>query len=251
MASAQQLISDAATISTAGATLSIAENQRFFPRWAFALAEAAKLGSDTLGRVTHFAVRVSGSTPKDNKYYNTSWRKTPDYQGGFLLDGGVHHAAGARMLLLLATSLADPAVRADARPASVSARTALVQEHLAPIDSVAALVTTRGGATGTYQHAAGSAVSAYEFEVAYEGGWVRIADHTVTVAASGAEPVSKTFEMRSWGVTEEVAAWARGLRVGRPDPAQAPEEALADLEFVEKMFLSGEQGGKTLTYEFQ
>ncbi len=256
VATAQELIAYASSedIRRTGATLSIAENQRYFPRFTYALAQAAAAGRD-FGKVTHFSIRVSAMVGEDSKYYNTAWRKTPQYQGGFLLDGGVHFAAGARMLFLLADSMGDASAqqqaRLDSRPASVSARTALVRAHLPPVDSVAALVTTRGGATGTYQHTVGSTISAYDFDVAYEHGSIRVADGTVTVAATGGgEPVSKTFE-RASGVPEEVAAWAAGIRDGRPDPAQSTEEALADLEFIEKMLQSGEQDGKWLTYELQ
>ncbi|OAA79868.1 NAD(P)-binding domain protein [Akanthomyces lecanii RCEF 1005] len=253
VATAQELIAYAASeaIRGTGATLSIAENQRYFPRFTYALARAA--GRD-FGKVTHFSIRVSDLVGKDSKYYNTTWRKTPEYQGGFLLDGGVHFAAGARMLFMLSSSMADASAqqqaRLDSRPAKVSARTALVREYLPPVDSVAALVTTRGGATGTYQHTVGSTISAYEFDVAYENGSVRVCDGTVTVRRVGEEPVSETFE-RTSGVPEEVAAWAAGMCVGKQDPAQSMEEALADLELIEKMLQSGEQDGKWLSYELQ
>ncbi|TQW00111.1 oxidoreductase family protein [Cordyceps javanica] len=258
VAAARDLIAYAASepVRRAGATLSVAENQRYFPRFTYALARLEAAGRRDLGRVTHFSVRVSGLVGDDSKYYNTAWRKTPAHQGGFLLDGGVHFAAGLRMLLLGTTSAATDAAaaaaaRGDARPARVSARTALFREHLAPVDSVAALVTTRGGATGTYQHTVGSTISAYEFDVAFERGSVRICDQTVTVAAGGGEPVSRTFE-RAHGVSEEVAAWAAGIRDGSgPDPAQDAREALADLEFIERMLQSGEQEGKWLDYELQ
>lgn len=188
----------------------------------------------------------------EGKYYKTAWRQTPEYQGGFLLDGGVHYAAGIRMLLLLSTSLSAGAAadRDGDRPAAVSARTALVREHLPPIDTVAALVTTKSGATGTYQHSVGSTLSSYEFDVAYEGGSLRLAGDTVTVTPKGGEAAKHDI---AWtiGVAEEVDAWARGIRDGKRDLAQAPEEALADLEFVEKMFRSGEEGGKWMEYELQ
>ncbi|OAA65039.1 NAD(P)-binding domain protein [Cordyceps fumosorosea ARSEF 2679] len=252
VASARALMGFAASDAVRGATLSVAENQRFFPRFMYALEQLA--GAD-LGRVTHFAVRVSDMVGEDGKYYKTAWRKTPAFQGGFLLDGGVHFAAGARMLLLRSTDAtgdagADVDAEAEARPARVSARTALVRPHHAPVDSVAALVTTHGGATGTYQHSVGSTISAYEFDVAYERGSVRICDGEVTVAVGGREPVRRTFE-RASGVPEEVAAWAAGIRDGKPHPAQSAREALADLEFIEKMLQSAEQDGKWLDYEFQ
>ncbi|KAJ6787620.1 hypothetical protein PWT90_09412 [Aphanocladium album] len=253
VATAQALIAYAASddVRRTGATLSVAENQRYFPRFTFALEHAAK---HDLGRVTHFSIRVSALIGKDSKYYNTAWRKVPSFQGGFLLDGGVHFAAGARMLFLLSTSLSDASTqqqaRLDSRPASVSARTGMVREHLPPVDSVAALITTRSGAAGTYQHTVGSHIDAYDFDVAYENGSVRVQDGTVTVTPAGGEAVSRTFE-RASGVPEEVAAWAAGLRDGRQDPAQSTEEALADLEFIEKMLQSGEEDGKWLAYEFQ
>jgi predicted dehydrogenase len=45
-----------------------------------------------------FAVRMS-SMNAANKYFHTTWRQTPAYQGGFVLDGGVHDVALLRMIL--------------------------------------------------------------------------------------------------------------------------------------------------------
>ncbi len=75
-------------------TLAIAENFRFMKGWAYAAEEIKKLG-----RVTGFVVRLNSMMQTDNKYYNTPWRTKPEYQGGFLLDGGVHYTAGIRILL--------------------------------------------------------------------------------------------------------------------------------------------------------
>ncbi|KAG8414464.1 hypothetical protein J3459_014725 [Metarhizium acridum] len=100
--------------------LAVAENFRFVPRLLHAAGQAR-----ALGRVTHFSVRVAGLVRPDNKYYGTSWRASPAYQGGFLLDGGVHHAAATRLFLR---------GEGDA-PASVRAFTALTRSHLAPIDN--------------------------------------------------------------------------------------------------------------------
>ncbi|KND87601.1 Uncharacterized protein TOPH_07710, partial [Tolypocladium ophioglossoides CBS 100239] len=188
--------SNTTTASTGRPTLSIAENVRFVPRFAFPAQQAARLG-----RVTHFSVKVMSLMPPSSKWFATPWRQTPAYQGGFLLDGGVHHAAAARLFLC------GP----DNRPASVRAFTDRVRDFLPPIDTVTAIVRTASGATGTFQHSAGTLMEAFEWEVACERGTVRSAGETVT----------------------------------------APEEALADLEFLEKMFRSGEQDGALLEYELQ
>ncbi|OAR00904.1 hypothetical protein LLEC1_07700, partial [Akanthomyces lecanii] len=86
VATAQELIAYASSdaVRGTGATLSIAENQRYFPRFTYALAQAA--GRD-LGRVTHFSIRVSDLVSEGSKYHSTTWRRTPAHQGGFLLDG--------------------------------------------------------------------------------------------------------------------------------------------------------------------
>ncbi|KAH7121342.1 hypothetical protein EDB81DRAFT_861347 [Dactylonectria macrodidyma] len=221
-------------------TLSIAENFRFVPSFAYAAAEARKLGA-----VQHFSVRSFHLMGSDTKWYGTEWRRKPEYQGGFLLDGGVHQAAATRLLL-----------GSEARPAQVRAVTSQVQPHLAPIDTVSAIVETASGASGTFQLSCGSSLRAFEWALGLERGTVTVQGETVTVRRNGGggdgddETTVREFD-RTTGVAAEVAAWAAGLVRGEPDDLQVPEQALADLEFLEKMFVSGEQDGKAQTYELQ
>lgn len=79
---------------------------------------------------------------------------------------------------------------------------------------------------------------------------------TVTVKRGGVEEGQEEVKevkefVRTTGVSEEVAAWAEGLVKGEPNLLQSAEEALADLEFLEKMFVSGEEHGAVKTYELQ
>jgi predicted dehydrogenase len=67
----------------------------------------------------------------------TSWRTVPDYQGGFLLDGGVHFVAGLAAML-------GPI-------ASVSGTSTLQWEHLAPKDTIHAMCRTDEGVEGVRQ----------------------------------------------------------------------------------------------------
>ncbi|KAG9255512.1 oxidoreductase family protein [Emericellopsis atlantica] len=217
------------------ATLSIAENHRFLPSFTYAAEQAARLG-----RVTHFDIKSFGLMRSDNKYFNTAWRKTPEYQGGFLLDGGVHHAATARLFLR----------GKDSAASQVAAYSQQAQEHLPPIDSVTAIVKTKSGASGAFQISSGTRLSAYEWQIGYEKGSVKVAGEKVTVTTENGEETVKEFE-RTSGVKEEVAAWAQGIASGKQNPLQTPEEALADLEFLEKMFRSGEQDGAMQKYELQ
>ncbi|KAK7409323.1 hypothetical protein QQX98_008502 [Neonectria punicea] len=214
-------------------TFSVAENFRFTPSFLYAAVEARKLG-----KPTHFVVKSLKLMEQSSKWYGTAWRQKPEYQGGFLLDGGVHDAAATRMLL------------GDSKPQTVRATTRLVQPHLPPIDTVSALVQTTSGATGTFQLSCGSHLKAFDWEFGYEGGSVKVNGQTVSVKRTGEEESVREFEWSS-GVSEEVAAWAAALVSGTPDARMSPEEALADVEFLERMFVSGEQAGAAQTYELQ
>ncbi|KJZ72495.1 hypothetical protein HIM_08164 [Hirsutella minnesotensis 3608] len=220
---------------TNGATLCIAENYRFMPRLLYARDEARRLG-----RVTHFSIKVMMLMEPEGKWARTPWRREPEYDGGFLLDGGVHFAAAARLLL----------AGDGNRPAAVRAWTRREGRDLPALDTVTALVRTASGATGTFQHSAATLMSAMEWDLACEGGTVRSVENEVTVQPRGGDATVKRFE-RSRAVREEVAAWAKGVIEGAPCAQLSPEEALADLEFMEKMFRSGEQDGALLEYELQ
>lgn len=121
-------------------------------------------------------------------------------------------------------------------------------EHLPPIDTLNAIVKTQSGGSGSFQHSAGSLLQVFEWSFSYEKGSVKIVGETVTVKPIDGEESVKEFS-RTNGVTEEVAAWAQSIIDGKVNPLQAPEQALADLEFMEKMFTSGDENGSTQKYE--
>ncbi|KAI0431238.1 hypothetical protein F5Y09DRAFT_202937 [Xylaria sp. FL1042] len=219
------------------ATLAIAENFRFMKGWAYAADEIKKLG-----RLTGFVVRLNSMMQADNRYYKTPWRTTPEYQGGFLLDGGVHYTAGVRTLLGKENSVA-----------SVIALTSLVKSHLPPKDTINAILQTKTGVLGSYVHCVGTTMQAFDFHFACEDGYVQAgADKVITVRGLGADAKTeeKTFE-KSTGVKEEVQAWAEAIVSGQPNPEQTPELALGDLELLEKMLTSGDQDGARQNLDYQ
>ncbi|CAM1501169.1 Fc.00g103310.m01.CDS01 [Cosmosporella sp. VM-42] len=216
-------------------TFAIAENVRFMPAFTYAAEEARKLG-----KVNHFTVRVFSWMKQDAKWVGTEWRRKPEYQGGFLLDGGVHHAAATRLLLGGDSNKAE----------SVRALTSLTHEYLAPIDTVNAIIKTKSGTSGTFQVSSGSLINAFEWDFGFENGTVKVVNDTVIVKPLDGEEVVKDFA-RTSGVSEEVAAWGEGIVTATPNPLQSPVEALADLELMEQMFNSGDQDGAQLKYELQ
>ncbi|KAL5520816.1 hypothetical protein ACEPAF_2819 [Sanghuangporus sanghuang] len=103
----------------------VAENYEAEPGYRRA-AEAIRQGK--IGAVRFFRLTAVGYVDKDSKWYKTPWRTVPDYQGGFLLDGGVHSVAILRTLLL------DPLKQ-------VTSFASLSRPHLPPQDTITALIS--------------------------------------------------------------------------------------------------------------
>lgn len=158
----------------------------------------------------------------DNKYMGTQWRRQPEHQGGFILDGGIHHVASLRMLLGEGNDIAR-----------VSAFTAQLQEHLPPLDTVNAALRTKTGITGVFAASSGTTELDNEWFVACEKGTVKVRrwPHEVFTVIEGKEG-RREFPSEDLGVIPEVKVWAGGLKSGKMDKRQSAEEALKDLEVV-------------------
>jgi predicted dehydrogenase len=87
-----------------------------------------------LGPVLYWHLRAEAVVLDGSKYQSTEWRTVPDYQGGFILDGGVHSTA------LLRTVLPHP-------PKTIIAAASLHRTHLLPHDTVIALALPGDQAT--------------------------------------------------------------------------------------------------------
>jgi len=216
----------------------VAENFRYLDSFLYGAQEVERLG-----RVLGFRVKMFGNVKPGDKYFETDWRKKPSYQGGFLLDGGVHFVAGTRLLL-------GP----SAKPTAISAYTSLLQSHLPPVDTVNSIWQTKSGISGTFSISFGTTLSGSEYTVACEKGSVTIVRSKVTVRTGeekAGEFIEKEFTEEGSGVKQEVAAWARSIVAGKADSMQSPEQALADLEILEKMLKSGEGHGETEILQLQ
>ncbi|KAF7530914.1 hypothetical protein G7054_g9363 [Neopestalotiopsis clavispora] len=220
------------------ATFAVAEQFRYLNSYLYASSEIAKLG-----RVLGVQLRLHFTVNLGGKYIETSWRKVPEYQGGFLLDGGVHQIAALRLML----------AGGGAKVRSVSAHTAQLREWLPPVDSVDAALKLDNGATGFLSMSFGSSFDDAEISVACEGGAVSVdRNGNVTVKVAGEKEATTVHKPNEeGGVATEVWAWARSIKSGKPDAQQSPEEALADLEMLEAMLKSGEQDGAPVQLSLQ
>jgi len=216
-------------IEPKGVTWGVAENFRYLK--SFVAAADAVQGK---GKQLSFRLRLQ-TLVEGGKYFETEWRKVPTHQGGFLLDGGVHFTAGLRMLL----GKDNPLV-------SLSAHSAQLQKHLPPVDTVEATAKSKQGTVGTISISFGTTHQGSEWAVGCENGSVSITGNKVTV-----DDKTEEVQDEKTGVPPEVRAWGEALAAGKVNERQAPEEALADLELIEAMLRSGEQGGAPIKLEHQ
>ena len=222
------------SIDTVKVTLGIAEQFRYLNSFIYGGERAG-----ALGKVLGFRFRLGTQVKPDMKYLATPWRKKPEHQGGFLLDGGVHFIAGMRLML------------GEEKLATISAFTQQLQEYLPPVDTVDASFRLSNGSTGTFSLSFGTTFEGREYAIACDKGTVTVDGDDVTIAPLGGEKqvVQKPDELG--GVTQEVFAWAKSLVSGKQEERQKPEQALADLEILEAMLRSGENSGKPVELKHQ
>ncbi len=229
---------------------SVAENFRFLDSIEYAAQQIKKIGGD----VVTFSFKLYGFVDESDKFYQTPWcvftipfdtewllkfcrRQVPEYQGGFLLDGGVHFVAGLRYLL----------AAGNEQITDLAAFTSLIQKKLPPVDTVHATLRITNGNNGTFNLSFGAEFkSGFEIEVVTDKGAVNLtpAEVTVTTKVDGEkkETVEK-FEFSS-GVKAEIVAFSKSIEAGNSNEKGTPQQALTDLRILQSMLESGEQGGK-------
>ncbi|KAK3701199.1 hypothetical protein LTR37_015578 [Vermiconidia calcicola] len=232
-------------IDTKRLNFSIAEQFRYYAAYAHGARKVQEFG-----KVIGMRVRMHACIKPGAKYYETEWRKKPEYQGGFLLDGGVHFIAGIRHLL------------AGEKVKRVSAYTTRLKEYLPPVDTVDATWQLENGSTGTFSVSFGTTFEGAEWSVACEGGRVSVDRTKVTSKPSGGEErvedvpdevggEAKEAHVPVGSVVPEVFAWAKSLKEGKWDARQSAEQGLADLEILEAMLRSGEKDGESVELKYQ
>jgi predicted dehydrogenase len=207
-----------------GRVLMIAENYRYLAshRLAADLIKQGAIGQPGTVRWSYYQYQGPESI-----YYQTAWRKHPEHIGGYLSDGGVHHAAVLRMLL------------GDVE--TVAGRVVQLRPDLPPADTLSATLQFRNGVLGTYAVSYALPGPRTALEVA---------------GASGVLLVSR-YKVELWQRDRLVNAWdapspfdgaaamyedfARSIRTGTPSQSP-PQEALEDLRLIAAILHSSETG---------
>ncbi|CCL99375.1 uncharacterized protein FIBRA_01393 [Fibroporia radiculosa] len=207
-----------------------------------AAAQAVKEGK--IGKITYYNARVVNFVDKASKWYNTPWRTIPDYQGGFLLDGGVHTVAALR------TIMPSPLK-------TLSGFASLSKEWLAPHDTINAVVKSADGAHGIVELTWG-APTASRSEKAFNGititgteGWLsvnqvkvidgsrpvgglRVTIRTVKRDQDGKEigETEEIIDKETDGVPNEIRFFINAI-LGSDNGLGSPAGALKDVAFIQ------------------
>ncbi|KAF9258335.1 NAD(P)-binding protein [Marasmius fiardii PR-910] len=122
-----ELIRDAKHYTDQGLVWRVAENFEVEPVY---VKVREFLRGGKIGEVKSFKASVKVYLDEESEWYKTPWRTTPEYQGGFLLDGGVHTSAALRIML------------PDFTSSQLVSFASLNKPYLAPKDTVHAILKT-------------------------------------------------------------------------------------------------------------
>ena len=202
----------------------VGENWRYEEAFQVA-AQAIRAGR--IGQPVFCDVSLQLAVKADSAYVQSTWRQSGEVVGGYLLDGGVHHVAGLRVLL--------------GEIESVCALTAAHRADLPPADTMSVALRFASGIVGTYliTYAVGSTLGSDEVHIGGSEGSMRVSRGEL-VLERGEESERQQFNVFI-SVREELAAFVAAVRNGAQH-RNSPEEALQDLAVVEAMLESAQTG---------
>ncbi|KAI0316888.1 oxidoreductase family protein [Amylostereum chailletii] len=187
-----------------------------------------------IGKVLFFKALTKVYIDADSKYYKTPWRTIPEYQGGFLLDGGVHFAAALRVMLPSAVT-------------HLSSFVSLNKDILAPLDTINAIVQAADGSHGIFEATFASPAPDYiegnGYTITGSKGWLTVGPAPVQGGKSGLRIVLKTvsakgevneeiFHEATQSIEDEIKSFLMAVE-GQDDGVQKPRNALKDLAFIQ------------------
>jgi predicted dehydrogenase len=191
--------------------------------------EACELGrkwlvdDKAIGKLTQLHMRIWGNVTPGGKYFETPWRKAPGYQGGFVLDGGVHHIALIRYV-------------SGEEIVETQGFSRQVAKYLPPIDTVNTGILLSGGGTGTVSISFSSALGGNEYSfIGEKGSLVITGSKDGNVLKLDVDGDKKEETVKSYGILNEIKAFLEAARSGKGQDRAGPEEALNDLAFIESV----------------
>ncbi|KHG07862.1 Uncharacterized protein F383_13730 [Gossypium arboreum] len=215
----------------------VAENYRFEP----AFVESKKLVAG-VGDMMNVQVIIEGSMNSSNPYFSSSWRR--NFEGGFILDMGVHFIAGLRMMV-------------GCEVTSVSAITSHIDRTLPPPDIISSNFKLENGCSGVFVMVVSSSSPKIIWRVVGSKGSVQVergkvdGKHGYLVSLYSADGQSKSTFHPFCGVHEELKFFIHdivqaNLKQGNgyeAEPRSSFVEGARDVAVLEAMLESGSKGG--------
>jgi predicted dehydrogenase len=204
--------------------LMIAENYRYLASYRLAadLIKQGMIGQPGTVRWSYYHYQGPGSP-----YYRTAWRQHPEHVGGYLSDGGVHHAAVLRMLL------------GDVE--TVLGQTVQLRPDLPPADTLSATLRFQNGALGTYAVTYALPGPRTALEVAGPSGVLLVSRYKVELWQR--DHLANLWDTPSPfdGSAAMYEDFAHSIRTGAPS-LSPPQEALEDLRLIAAIIHSSKTG---------
>ncbi|KAJ7195724.1 hypothetical protein C8J57DRAFT_1421447 [Mycena rebaudengoi] len=202
-------------------------------------AAGAAIAAGKIGKVNFFKAVVVNHIDINNNYYKTPWRTVPDYQGGFLLDGGVHTVAALRVMLPQDLT-------------HLSGIASLNFDHLKPHDTIHVVAKSGSSFHGIVDLSFGSPTksvpSADLFTVTGSEGWLSvnfvraegkptliriIIKRAVKVEGKPTEEEEEVIDTPTKGVEAEMAGFFESITGKKTLDLGDPLEALKDVAFIQ------------------
>ncbi|KAI0657622.1 oxidoreductase family protein [Cubamyces menziesii] len=190
-----------------------------------------------IGKVTFYNARVVNYIDEDSKWYKTPWRTVPEYQGGFLLDGGVHTIAALRVIL-------------PSPFKAVSAFASLAKDILPPHDTINAIVKSEDGSHGLVELTWGAPTASRAsqagnnitvtgtegwLEVSRANGVMRVSVKTTIRDKDGkptGQEATEVIEENEVGIQKEIESFLQAID-GSDDGIDHPRGTLVDVAFIQ------------------
>lgn len=220
VATCRQLL---AAYQQTGQVWMVAENWRYESAYLKA-AELVKEGA--IGRPITCQMALYLPMPPGSKYFNTLWRRSSDFAGGALIDGGVHHVAALRLVV--------------GEIVAVTAMTTHASTTYATADTLSATLQFTNGVIGSYlvTYAAGAPWSGY-LHLVGDAGALRVQRGEIELTQGKATQVISCPKFD--GVQNEFTAFAAAITEGHPH-SNTPQAGLLDVAVIEAMVRSAQSG---------
>jgi predicted dehydrogenase len=191
----------------------VGENYHFMPH-VQKLLQWIKAGR--LGNLRIIEATQINKMDRKNPYFHTGWRRAPAFNGGFVVDGGVHLAHLVRLVAGM--------------PEHVVSHATLFDPQLPPVDSTVALLKFPTGLLGTWTscfaaHHQGSMLRVFGSRGFAELGWDQVTLHDRSGKKTVFVSPRDSFVVQFEHFADVVLKGAR--------PAVTAREALADLSLMQ------------------